>query len=95
MKFRIAVVAGLMLSTVAHAEQRWHGAGWYQVVEYRRTDMPAWKFIYGEKPFKTEAACLKDIHPDYVDPGVDQDDSDTVNHFSCEHLVMRPEWDKD
>ena len=96
MKSLLPVLAIVLLTaSVAEAAGRWHGAGWYQVVEHRRTDMAPWKFIYSETPFTSEDACLKTLHPDYTDPGVDEEDSDTFNDFSCERLDARPDWDHD
>ena len=85
----------ILTAATAQAAGRWHGAGWYQVVEHRRSDMPAWKFIYHDAPFASEAECLKTLHGDYTDPGVDEEDSDTFNDFSCEKLETQPDWDHD
>lgn len=96
MKTQLAIpVIALLAATVAQAAGHWHGPGWYQVVEFRRTDMPAWKIIVRDKPFTSEAECLKTLHPDYTDPGVDEEDSDTFNDYACERLDTQPSWDHD
>ena len=96
MKQRLTILTIAFLTTaVAHAAGHWRGPGWYQVVEFQRTDMPAWKLIVKDTPFANEAECLKTLHPDYTDPGVDEEDSDTFNDYSCERLDTQPAWDHD
>lgn len=96
MKMPLTILATTLLAaTVAQAAGHWQGAGWYQVVEFRRTDMAAWKIIVRDKPFASEPECLKALHPDYTDPGIDEEDSDTFNDYSCERLDTQPAWDHD
>ncbi|MBP6013758.1 MAG: hypothetical protein KBA31_16140 [Alphaproteobacteria bacterium] len=92
---RLSILAiAILAAAVAHAAGRWQGPGWYQVVEFRRTDMAAWKLIVKDTPFANEAECLKTLHPDYTDPGIDEEDSDTFKDYSCERLDARPTWDR-
>jgi hypothetical protein len=83
----------LLLIAAAHAKSNWQGAGWYQIVDYIELGNSRWKSIYNG-PYGSEADCLKVLHPDYVDPGVEEGDPDTLKDFSCVQLNTRPAWDE-
>jgi hypothetical protein len=92
--YRVCLVfaAGLLLATAVHAASRWNGEGWYQTLDHSVLGNSTFKMIY-LGPYDSEANCLKVLHPDYVDPGLESGDPDELNDFSCTQLNTRPAWD--
>lgn len=92
--YRLCLIlsAALLIATAAHATPKWNGDGWYQVVDYVSEGRIKYRLIYAG-PYADEAACLRELHPDYTDPGVDDEDPDTLKDFSCVQLSTRPDWD--
>lgn len=89
----LIAAASLLIAGGAYAESNWKGDGWYQVVEYVSAGRDSYKSIY-KGPYADEAGCLRELHPDYTSPGVDDEDPDTLKDFSCVRLSSRPDWDQ-